>query len=57
MIMYEVSDCDALEIKGGFNLTGAMLNGIYRAINSLLAAGRSLGTAIRMIQAGKMCSL
>lgn len=45
------------EITGGINITASLISGIVRGINSLLDLGRSLGSAIRRIQFGQMCSL
>lgn len=41
-------------INGG-GLTGTMLSAILRGINSIADLGRSLGTAIRRIQTGRLC--
>lgn len=45
------------EINGGLNLTASLISSAIRGLNSLLDLGRSLGTAIRRIRYGKMCSL
>lgn len=45
------------EINGGLNITATFLSYAIRGINSLLDIGRSLGTAVRRIRYGKMCSL
>ncbi len=42
-------------ISGGISLSGTLINSMARAINALLEAGRSLGTAIRRIISGKLC--
>lgn len=44
-------------IIGGASLTGTMIGAISKAINALLEAGRSLGTAIRRISAKNLCNL
>lgn len=43
-------------IQGGA-FSAALLTAIIRGFNSILDLGRSLGSAIRRIQFGKMCSL
>lgn len=43
-------------IVGG-SITASMLGYIVRGINSLLDLGRSLGSAIRRVQSGNLCSL
>ena len=55
--MRELSNVEAFSIKGGFSITGTLLNGLYRSINSLLSVGRSFGTSLRMIKSGKICPL
>lgn len=46
---------ELIKVMGGISLTGTMINSISRAINALLEAGRSLGTAIRRLLSGKLC--
>lgn len=45
------------EINGGVNITATFINYAIRGINTLLELGRSLGTAIRRIRYGNICSL
>ena len=45
------------EINVGLNITAALISSAIRGLNSLLDLGRSLGTAIRRIRYGRMCSL
>ena len=45
------------EIQGGLNWTASLVSSLARGINSILELGRSLGSAIRRIQYGQMCSL
>jgi hypothetical protein len=44
-------------VIGGINITGTFLNSIYRAVNSFMDVGRSLGSAIRRIGSGRMCPI
>lgn len=46
-----------LNIEGGLNITGSLIGSFTRAVNSILDVGRSLGSAIRRINSGKICSL
>ncbi len=55
--MKKINDENLKEIKGGFTLTASFISSIARGINSMLDLGRSLGSAIRRIQFGRMCSL
>ena len=45
-----------LEINGGINWTGTFISSISRAINTIADLGRALGTSIRRIGSGSMCS-
>lgn len=55
--MNELTVDESLLVKGGFSITGTLLSGFYRSINSLLELGRSFGTALRMLKSGKFCSI
>ena len=44
-------------IEGGINITGTMISSLIKGIDTLLNLGRSLGTAIRRIGTGKICSM
>ena len=44
-------------VGGGFSLTGAVLNSIYKVGNMIFEAGRSLGSALRRIVGGSMCPI
>ena len=46
-----------LSIDGGVSISGALVTSFTKAINSLLELGRSLGSAIRRINSGQLCSI
>jgi len=46
---------ELLQIVGGVNITGALLNYIVKGINTFMDLGRSVGGAIRRIRSGKLC--
>lgn len=48
---------ELLDIQGGFNLNGTIINSLVRGINAVLELGRSLGTAIRRIANNSPCPL
>ena len=48
---------DLLNIKGGAGISGTVINGIVRGINSFLDLGRTVGSAIRRISEGNVCPL
>lgn len=52
----ELSVDELKQIRGGA-FSGTLINALIRGINSFLDLGRSLGSAIRMIGAGKYCKL
>lgn len=47
---------DLKEIYGGA-YSAAWITAIVRAVNGLLDLGRSLGSAVRRVQNGRICSL
>jgi len=51
-----INNNELKQIIGG-TITATFLGYIVRGINSILDLGRSIGTAIRRIQTGKLCSL
>lgn len=52
-----MSDYELYNIVGGASFSAAFLSAIIRGINSLLEMGRSVGTAIRRVRTGSMCSM
>lgn len=48
---------ELLQIVGGINITGSLINAIYKGINTIMEVGRSLGSAIRRAIGGTMCPL
>jgi len=48
---------DLLEISGGVNVSGSIINAFAKGINSILDLGRSLGTAIRRLYNGNLCKI
>lgn len=54
--MKRVKDKELQNIHGG-GISASFITAAVRAINSLLDLGRSLGTAVRRIRSGSICSL
>ena len=54
--MKNLSNKELKNINGG-GISASIITASVRAINSLLELGRSLGTAIRRIQSGSVCSI
>ena len=52
----DYTDEELMQIVGGA-ISASMINTIIRGIKSFLDLGRSVGTAIRRIQSGRICSL
>ena len=48
---------DLFKISGGVNVSGSIINAFAKGIESLLNVGRSLGTAIRRLYNGNLCSI
>ena len=57
--MINLNDKELMSIEGGASnwLTAAFVNATARAINTVLDVGRSLGSAIRRVFSGKVCSV
>ena len=45
------------EIKAGASFSASLINSLVRGINSVLDVGRYLGSSIRRLVGGKVCSL
>lgn len=54
--MKKITEKDLKEIQGG-GISASIITAAVRAMNSLLELGRSLGTAVRRIQSGSVCSI
>lgn len=48
---------ELLKVVGGINITGTFLTSIYKVGNLIFEMGRSLGSAIRRVSSGSMCSI
>ncbi|MDD4035893.1 MAG: hypothetical protein PHS45_01025 [Bacilli bacterium] len=53
--MYLLTDEELINIHGGINLTGTLINAFTGAIKVILDVSRSLGTSIRRIYDNKLC--
>ena len=56
-VMTKLNRKELQEINGGSTISGVFLNAITSGIKTILDVGRSLGTAIRRIKEGKLCSI
>ena len=56
--MRELSNKELMDIMGGANwLTAAFFNAAARGIETIMDVGRRLGSAIRRLVNGKICSI
>ena len=53
----ELNKNQLINIVGGINISGTLINSIVKGINAILDLGRSLGSSIRRIKSGNICSL
>ena len=53
--MKEMNSEELLAINGGVNITGTLINGLIKGMNTVLDIGRSIGTAIRRAITGNIC--
>lgn len=52
----ELTKQELLKINGGA-ISGTLINGIIKGVNSFLDLGRSVGSAVRRISEGNICPL
>ena len=55
--MKELKKNELLIIEGGSGISGTLISALSRGITTLLDMGRSLGSAIRRIESGNICSI
>lgn len=55
--MTEINLNDTYEIVGGVNISAALFSALGKAANTVLDAGRALGSAIRRLYSGNLCSI
>lgn len=48
---------ELLQIVGGLNVSGAILNALKSCANTVMDIGRSLGSALRRLSNGSLCSI
>ena len=53
----ELKKRELIQIYGGVNISGTLINSIVRGIEAILDLGRSLGSSIRRIGSNNICSL
>ncbi len=53
--MQVLEEKELLQIVGGINITASLLSAIVRGVNTIYEIGKSVGSALRRVQAGKIC--
>lgn len=53
--MKTLEEYDLYQIRGGFNITGAILSSFSRIIETIYNIGRNFGTSLYMIKNNKKC--
>lgn len=53
--MKKLDNKELYNIVGGVKFSASLLSSIVKGVNIILELGRSVGTAIRRIQTGKLC--
>ena len=53
----ELKKSELIQIYGGANISGTLINSIVRGIEAILDLGRSLGSSIRRIGSNNICSM
>ncbi len=54
-MMKKLNSNELKKVKGGINLSAALIKVIISAIDDLLDVGRNIGSSFRRTIAGKMC--
>lgn len=55
--MESLSIEEMYDINGGATITSSMINAITKAVGTLYKIGQSVGSSIRRVISGKVCSL
>lgn len=55
--MIELKNDELMTIKGGFSISGSLLNSFSSLIKSILEVGRGIGSSIRRVEENKVCPL
>ena len=55
--MKKLDNQQLLTIKGGINITAALINAIARIGGTILELGRTVGTSIVRLRSGKICKM
>lgn len=55
--MIQIEDKKLKEIKGGLNISAALVKAVLSTFNTILDAGRHFGSSIRRLFSNKMCEL
>ena len=53
--MNKLNKNEMYKIRGGANLSSAMLNAIMRAVTGMFSIGQAVGTAIRRVTSKSYC--
>lgn len=52
-----MTNAELIQVIGGVNLSGTLLNYLVKGIGTIVDIGRSFGTSIRRLWEGNICSL
>jgi len=55
--MKRLKNEEMMQITGGINWNGTIINALAKAVNTLLELGRALGSSIRRIAGGNYCPI
>ena len=55
--MSQLSKTELMNIEGGFNVTGVIINDFSNMFKTVADLGRNFGSALRRIGSNRMCSL
>ena len=55
--MKKLNKNELYQVKGGIKISGTLVNSVARLVNSLLEAGRSLGSGLRRLISGRLCPI
>lgn len=55
--MKQMTIQETYDVIGGISITAALFNGLTSAVSKIFELGKSLGSALRRLTSGKICSL
>lgn len=53
----KLANIELMRVEGGLNFSGALVSSLTKALSTFFSIGQAIGSAVRRVSAGKLCSL